>query len=187
MSSTKVVGLLSSGDFYQAKHVLEVQLHIISLAAFMHVFLTGTQRGFTQPSTTTTMSTIDGVSVGRLCPTNEKGRCDLHSPLLFIRGIRTVHCAALCSLPSQMISLLCSIASLSLNVQVSMFNVSMLKMLSNMHIGYRLASYTLFLFETSMQVVRIRGVARIFEKGVLKRGGIRAQSARLTAAQRKIY
>ncbi len=27
-----------------------------------------------------------------------------------------------------------------------------------------------------------RGVARIFEKGVLKRGGIRAQSARLTAA-----
>ena len=111
MSSTKVVGLLSSGDFYQAKHVLEVQLHIISLAAFMHVFLTGTQRGFTQPSTTTTMSTIDGVSVGRLCPTNEKGKCDLHSPLLFIRGIRTVH-SALCL--TQMISLLCLLRSPSM-------------------------------------------------------------------------
>ena len=36
------------------------------------------------------------------------------------------------------------------------------------------------------QCICIQGVARILEKGVLKRGGIRVQSACLTAAQGKI-
>ncbi len=107
----KSCGFAQQRGFLPSQTCFRGTITYLSLAAFMHVFLTGTQRGFTQSSTTTTMSTIDGVSVGRLCPTNEKGKCDLHSPLLFIRGIRTVH-SALCL--TQMISLLCLLRSPSM-------------------------------------------------------------------------